>query len=146
MSTISSYEPANTYDLPAEVTAGKHVELSHGNMQFKTNVNGMVIPYQTLVCRYHNILTPYIKEVTLDDNDYAKYYQKPKLLSMDYYGTPELWSGILYINNMVSVANFTKKTIKLFTSSIIEVFEEIMTIYNDDLTNNKKEAYANFDE
>ena len=146
MSTVSSYEPANTYDLSSEVTAGKYVELSHGNMQFKTTFDDMVIPYQTLVCRYRNILTPYIKEVTLSDSDYAKYYQKPKLLSMDYYGTPELWSSILYINNMVSVANFTKKTIKLFSNSIIEVFDEIMTIYNDDLTNNKKEAYANFDE
>lgn len=143
---VSTYEPNNTYNLPAEVSAGKYVELSHGNMQFKTKVDDMIIPYQTLVCRYRNILRPYIKEVTLSDSDYAKYYQKPKLISMDQYGTPELWSSILYINNMVSVANFTKRNIKLFTADIIEVFEEIMTIYSDDLNDNRKEAYDGFDE
>lgn len=144
MATVSMYEPSNTYDLQSEVNTGKYIELSHGNMQFKTTLDDMVIPYQTLICRYHNILTPYIKEITLSDSDYAKYYQKPKLLSMDKYGTPELWSSILYINNMTSVANFTKRRVKLFTNNIIDAFEEIMTIYNEDINNNKKEVYANF--
>ena len=91
---------------------------------------------------YHNILNPYIVSVTLSENDYYKYYQKPKLLSYDLYGTPELWSGILYINNMVSVANFTSRTIKVFNNKIFDALEEIMTIYNDDITNNKKEVYS----
>ena len=146
MSLVANYEPVSAYDLDSEVSLGKQVELSHGNMQLKTTVGDMIIPYQTLVCRYHNILTPYIESYTLSDSDFTKYYQKPKLLSMDLYGTPELWSGILYINNMVSVANFNKKTIKVFTRNIIEVLEEIMTIYNDDLTNNKKEVYADSQE
>lgn len=136
------HEPSNCYDLDSEINAGKIIDFSHGNMQFKTTLGDMIIPYQTLVCRYRNILSPYIKEITFNDGDYAKYYQKPKLLSMDLYGTPELWSSILYINNMVSVANFTKKTIKIFSSGIESIFEEIMTIYNDDLTNNKKEVYV----
>lgn len=146
MSLVANYEPASAYDLDSEVSLGKQVELSHGNMQFKTKVGDMIIPYQTLICRYHNILTPYIEPFTLSESDFTKYYQKPKLLSMDLYGTPELWSGILYINNMVSVANFNKKTIKIFTRNIIEVLEEIMTIYNDDLTNNKKEVYTDSQE
>lgn len=136
------YEPSNCYDLGSEINAGKNIDFSHGNMQFKTTLGEIIIPYQTLVCKYRNILTPYITELTFNDNDFAKYYQKPKLLSMDLYGTPELWSSILYINNMVSVVNFTKKTIKIFTNNISSVFEEIMTIYNDDLSNNKKEVYA----
>lgn len=136
------HDPSNCYDLDSEISAGKNIDFSHGNMQFKTTLGDMIIPYQTLVCRYRNILNPYIKEITFNDSDYNKYYQKPKLLSTDLYGTPELWSSILYINNMVSVTNFTKRTVKVFTSNIASIFEEIMTIYNDDLTNNKKEVYA----
>lgn len=143
---IEYYEPSDAYELTSEVNKGKELELSHGNMQFKTKLDEMVIPYQTLICKYHNILNDYIIEITLNDNDYSKYYQKPKLLSMDRYGTPELWSGILYINNMVSVANFTKRTIKIFRNDIISALEEIMTIYNDDIVSNKKEVYDNFDE
>lgn len=144
--SVSSYDPNDTYNLPAEVSAGKNVELSHGNMQLKTVIDDMVIPYQTLVCRYRNMLSPYITEITLTDSELMRYYQKPKLYCMDKYNTPELWSGILYINNMVSVANFTKRHFKVFTTGILDVFEEIMTIYNEDLSNNKKEVYANFDE
>lgn len=142
---VGVYEPSNTYTLSDEVNKGKIVELSHGNMQFKTRVDDMVIPYQTLICRYHNILNSYIIEITLTDDEYAKYYQKPKLLSMDRYSTPELWSGLLYINNMVSVTNFTKQTIKVFTSGIINALEEIMTIYSEDITTNKNEVYEDFE-
>lgn len=137
-----AHGPSNSYDLDSEVTSGKDIDLSHGNMQFKTTVNGIIIPYQTLVCRYRNILNPYIIETTLSDSDFVKYYQKPKLLSMDLYDTPEFWSSLLYINNMVSVANFTKQTIKIFTNNISSIFEEIMTVYSDDLNDNKKEVYA----
>lgn len=135
------YEPSNAYRLSEEVTTGKNVEFSHSNFQFKVNDDGVIHSYASLFSKYHHILTPYIIDTVLSDEEYHKYYQKPKLLSTDLYGTPELWSGILYINNMVSVANFTKKKIKVFSSNILTVMREIMTIYNDDLTNNKKEVY-----
>lgn len=133
--------PYDAFNLDSEVANAKGIELSHGNMQFKTNTNGVITPYQTIIGRFHNILTPYIIDYTLSDNDYRKYYQKPKLLCSDLYGTPELWSGILYINNMVSVANFTKQKIKIFNQGILSAIEEIMTIYRDDIDSNKAEVY-----
>ena len=132
----------DAFNLDSEVSSAKGIELSHNNMQFKVKNDGVIIPYQTIIGRFHNILTPYITTYTLSDRDYQKYYQKPKLLSYDLYGTPELWSSILYINNMVSVANFTQKTIKIFTQGITSAIEEIMTVYRDDLDDNKAEVYS----
>lgn len=139
---IYEYKPHDTYTLPDEISAGKDIEMSHDNFQFKVKDNNVIHSYSTLFSKYHNILTPYIYTMTLSEDEYNKYYQKPKLLSYDLYGTPELWSGILYINNMVSVANFTSRTIKVFNNKIFDALEEIMTIYNDDITNNKKEVYS----
>lgn len=143
MAKVVNYEPRNAYNIPDEIEAGKNIELSHGNMQLKVRYGDIITPYQTLFTMYHNILTPYIRTIKLSEDDYYKYYQKPKLFSYDYYGTYELWSGLLYINNMVSVTNFTKRTIKVFTTDIIDALEEIMTIYNEDLNNNKREIYKN---
>ena len=141
MAIVGEYKPDTAYDLKSEVSFGKNVEISHGNMQFKVKRGGIITPYQTLICKYYHVLSKYIKERTFTEEECRKYYQKPILLSKDLYGTPELWSGLLYINNMVSVANFNKRTIKVFTNDIIGVLEEIMTICNDDLETNKNECY-----
>ena len=141
MAIVGEYKPDSAYDLKMEVSFGKSVEMSHGNMQFKVNNGGVITPYQTLIGKYHNILSKYITEKTFTDDEFRKYNQRPKLLSKDLYGTPELWSGLLYINNMVSVTNFNKRTIKVFTTGIIDALEEIMTICNNDLESNKNECY-----
>lgn len=138
---IVEYKPNNAYTLAEEVSSGTNVEFSHSNFQYKVKDDGGIHAYASIFSKYHNVLVPYITEVTLSDEDYYKYYQKPKLFCMDLYGTPELWSGLLYINHMVSTANFTKRKLKVFKTNIGSAIEELITIYNDDLTNNKKEVY-----
>lgn len=139
---VFNYKPNSCYTLGDEISAGKSIDLSHSNFQFKVNDDGVIHSFDTIYSRYHSALRPYIIEMELSDDDYNKYYQKPKLLSYDLYGTPELWSGILYINNLVSIANFTKRKVKVFRYDILDIIGEIITIYNNDLTNNKKEVYS----
>lgn len=136
-----NYKPMASYSLSEVISSGKRIELSHSNFQFKTKHNDTIHSFDSLYAKYHNVLNPYIIDRELDEDEYMKYYQKPKLLSYELYDTPELWSGLLYINNMVSVSNFTKKKIKVFKSNILDIMQEIMTIYNQDINNNKKEIY-----
>lgn len=138
---VSTYDPKNTYTLAEEVSAGKNTAFSHSEFQLKVKNDDMIIPYATIFSKYHHILRPYIITTTLNDYEYDRYYQRPKLMSDDLYGTPELWSGLMYINNIVSVANFTKRKVKIFNTSIVDIIQEILTIYNDDFTNNKNEVY-----
>ena len=137
-----TYKPYNEYTLEREINAGKSVDFSHSNFQLKIKEDGIIHSYASIFSMYSNILTPYIYEKTFTNEEYLKYFQKPKLLSYDMYGTPELWSGLLYINNMVSVADFKKKKIKVFSSNIIDVIDEIRTIYYDDFNNNKNQVYS----
>ena len=136
-----NYKPYSEYTLDREISAGKSVDFSHSNFQLKIKEDDIIHPYASIYSLYGSILEPYIIKKTLSDEDYLKYYQKPKLLSYDLYGTPELWSGLLYINNIVSVADFKKKTIKVFTNDIVKVIDEIRTIYYDDFNNNKNQVY-----
>jgi hypothetical protein len=142
MAVASSYEPNNTYDLPSEVEAGKNVEKSHGNMQFKTRIGNLIVPYKSFICKYYHALSDYIIEYEFTDEEYHRYYQSPKLLSTDLYGTPELWSWILYINNCRSVANFTERKVKVFSNNIDTAITELFTMLNDDIKDNKAEVYT----
>lgn len=136
------YPPNRAYDIPSEISAGKNITISHGNMQFKTRIdNRIVVPKLSLIGRYHGILSKYIVEREYTDKEFDKYYQKPRMLSIDLYGTPELWSWLLYINNCKSVANFTKRKLKVFTSNIGTAMQEILTIANADMAKNKAEVY-----
>lgn len=141
MSVVGNFPVDETFSLPYEVDAGKEIEMSYGNMQFKHRKDNVITPYQTVIGRFYHALKPYITSKELTDEELLKYWQQPRLLSIDLYGTPELWSGLLYINNLVSAAKFTKKNIKIFTSGIMDALEEIMTLYYDDLHNNRLEVY-----
>lgn len=138
----SEYAPGNAYDLPSEVASGKNITISHGNMQFKTRIdNRIVVPKVSLIGQYHGILSKYIVEKEYTDKEFSHYYQRPKLLSLDLYGTPELWSWLLYINNCKSVANFTNPKLKVFTSDIGTAIREILTITSQDMAKNRAEVY-----
>lgn len=138
----SEYAPGNAYDLPSEVASGKNITISHGNMQFKTRIdNRIVVPKVSLIGQYHSILSKYIVEKEYTDKEFSHYYQRPKLLSLDLYGTPELWSWLLYINNCKSVANFTNPKLKVFTSDIGTAIREILTITSQDMAKNRAEVY-----
>ena len=138
----SEYAPSNAYDLLSEVASGKNITISHGNMQFKTRIdNRIVVPKVSLIGQYHGILSKYIVEKEYTDKEFLHYYQRPKLLSLDLYGTPELWSWLLYINNCKSVANFTNPKLKIFTSDIGTAIREILTITSQDMAKNRAEVY-----
>jgi len=148
MAFVGTYEPNEAYTIPDEVRKGIDIDDSHGNMQFKTRFSDMdavrhiVVPHQSLICKFYHVLTDYITTRPLDDEEELRYYQKPKLLSMDEYGTPELWSWIMYINNCKSIANFTpSKSVKIFTQDIDTAINEILTVYHDDLVDNRNKAY-----
>ena len=122
--------------------SGKNITISHGNMQFKTRIdNRIVVPKVSLIGQYHGILSKYIVEKEYTDKEFSHYYQRPKLLSLDLYGTPELWSWLLYINNCKSVTNFTNPKLKIFTSDIGTAIREILTITSQDMAKNRAEVY-----
>lgn len=141
MAMVDHYGPADAYDLPSEVQRGKNVSFSHAGMLLKVRDGHMITPYQSLIGKYSKALRNFIVDYEMTDDEFKLYYQKPKLFCMDKYGTPELWSGILYINNMRSVVNFTQRSIKIFTQDINVALNELITIFQPDIEMNKNDVY-----
>ena len=69
--------------------------------------------------------------------NYEKYKFKPKSLSMDLYGTTELWSAILRINDIISISEFSLKKIRLFTTDILSVLNEVLILEEGNIKENK---------
>lgn len=133
------FEPDGVYNVSDWIDEGKDLGISHDALCLKSRDGDVIIPVQTLVCRYYYALVPFTSTLTFTDEKYQKYKNNPKRLSQDLYETPELWSALLYINNTVSIADFKKRTIRIFDKTIIAKLEELMVLAEEDLTKNKLE-------
>lgn len=135
------YEVSSISD---HIDYGNQLPISHRGIHIKAafidNSNKAIIHCaHNLLNRYSEIIDDYIIETTLTDDEYIAYKFKPKALSLDTYGTTELWSSILAINHMDSVVEFNKKKLKLFRDDILEILEEILILEEDNIRVNNHE-------
>lgn len=129
---------ANTID--KYVQKGQELGASHERLQFKTRLNnGVIIPYRGIVNKYNGAFKNRIRTLTMTDAQFRRYQYSPKLFCYERYGTPELWSELLFINHMTSVMEFNKQTIKVFTTNISDYISELVMLYRDDLIENRAE-------
>ena len=138
MAKLNSFAPDATTTLPSFITSGKKLSISHESITMKYQLNDdTIISFQGLMQKYHHALTNYIEEIELSDEEYDRYRFRPKLLSQDLYGTPELWSELLYINHMMSTTDFNKRAIKVYNSGIIDIVTEIQMLCKKDIKKNR---------
>lgn len=135
--TFKSFAPYTRAYMDEYVKDGEALVFSRDTNLFKTKTNDIITPYQSIVCRYYDSLKSYITTMTFSGDEKDRYKYNPRFLSYDLYGTPELWAELLYINNMVSVAEFKKTTVNIFTTDIIDALLEIKLIIENDLIDNK---------
>lgn len=135
-----AFAPDKCPTVPEWISAGKNLILSRNGLMMKVNQNGVIYPYQSLTARFGDALNRYIADYEFDDNVWPDYMFQPKKFCKDYYGTPELWGDILYINHMTSATQFNRQTIKIFTDSILEAIGELKAIYATDLAKNQLEV------
>lgn len=131
----------NSSYIEDQIELGSKEPVSHSVLHMKAKIidkyeDKIIHCSMPLVTKYGDLLNPYIEEVEFDEYEFLKYKYKPRLLSLDIYDTPELWSAILLINNMVSVIDFTKRKIKLFKTNIMDIFEEMLILEEDNLRDN----------
>lgn len=120
------------------IEAYEYESMTEGTIAFKEKINDeIIIKFHNLLSKYHDLMRKYIVEVELTETEYDRYKCLPNRLSYDLYGTPELAYSILYINNMVSMTEFTKKKIKVFATNINDVLKELMVLSKEDLDRNR---------
>lgn len=125
------------------IEAAKNEAITHDKLFIKavcteTNDKSIIIfNINSLITKYiEEIKKKYIQKVALTDEELNKYKFKPKLFCKDMYGTTELWSSLLLINNMISQVDFTASTIYAFKPSIIDFINEMNVLEENNINDN----------
>lgn len=137
------FNPYEKTSIDQFVDAYESEQVTEGTISFKEKINdSIIIKFHNVISKHIDLMKPYIVDVVLTDDEYARYKCLPNLFCYDIYGTPELAYSLLYINNMVSITEFTRKSIKAFTTDINDVIKELMILNQTDLEHNQVEVYG----
>lgn len=126
----------NTTYIEDLVYDGKDAEISyrhlHTNALITTNITSeyaINVPYLSLTNKYKDFLSAIVVNVTLTPEEVTRYRYKPKMLSYDLYGTTELWSSLLEINNVVSTIDFSFEKLNVYDPAKINaLINEILIL------------------
>ena len=134
----NEFTPYNSTTIDQAIEAYKNEAITEGSICFKEVINSEVaIKFHNVISKYIDAMRKFIISFTFSEEEFDKYKCKPNLLCYDLYDTPELAYSLLYINNMLSVTEFTRKTIKIFTPDITDALRELMVLNYTDLERNR---------
>ena len=116
----------------------KDMEVSYRNLHSYIYINDgkdmIKIPYKSIIREYLPFFESIIVELPLTPEEVIDYRYKPKKLSYDLYGTTELWSSLLELNNVYSVIDFDLEKVRVFDPKELPkllnevlILEEILT-------------------
>ena len=95
------------------------------------DINPIVkVPYQSILRAYLPFFTDAIVTSAFTPLERTAYRFSPKKLSLDLYGTTELWSAILDVNSIVSISQFNLESpIKVYEpKKFFEVLNEVLVL------------------
>lgn len=132
----------NGSTIKSVIEAGKELKLTGNDLHFKhvfknTKNENIVVIMNAIFERYYNLMLDHSVLVTLTDDDYFKYRFKPRVMSTDLYGTPELHFLLLRLNHMVSVTQFDVKELRVFSPDIVNILNEITIHEYDNYVDNE---------
>lgn len=98
----------------------------------------MVILNTTTFDMYYRYVMPYVAEYQVNKTQKIYYRCKPKLLSSDIYGVPDLYWLLMKLNNRECPSRFyLKDTIRLIPANKLEeLYDTLVTQANADMTAN----------
>ena len=123
--------------VPEQVSLAKDMEISyrtlHPSLVISNVKNDDVIrvPYSSIINKYKDFLSTIVVEIKLDDAMREKYMYKPKMVSNELYGTTELWSEILILNNAYSVIEFRPRVLKCYDPNRFKSFINEIILLED---------------
>lgn len=136
---LQTFPPDNANYIDDFINAGQNLAFGHEKymLKYQTEQSKIVVPMQSLVQKYRGAFRKYIVEYEMTDKEFERWKYNPKRMCKEMYGTPELWTEILFINHMVGITEFKKQTVKLYTLGIIDAINELLMIYKMDIADNR---------
>lgn len=118
------------------INSAKEAEISYRNLHkdilIQNNDSIISVPYSSVIRNYLPFFESTAVYARFSSEEVYKYKFKPKKLSLDLYGTTEIWSALLELNGMYSILDFNlEKTIKVFSpKTFLPLLNEVMIIEN----------------
>ena len=123
--------------VPEQVSLAKDMEISYRTLHPSLVISNVKdddvirVPYSSIINKYKDFLSTIVVEIKLDDAMREKYMYKPKMVSNELYGTTELWSEILILNNAYSVIEFRPRVLKCYDPNRFKSFiNEIILFFS----------------
>ena len=123
--------------VPEQVSLAKDMEISYRTLHPSLVISNVKdddvirVPYSSIINKYKEFLSTRVVEIKLDDAMREKYMYKPKMVSNELYGTTELWSEILILNNAYSVIEFTPRVLKCYDPNRFKSFINEIILLED---------------
>ena len=139
--TYDYQKPESTYTLDQFISCQSDSNFCYNNLSFIDQIDNIKYNIYNVASDYiDEIVSNYCVTVILTDDQLSKYKYRPKLLCYDLYGSQELYYLILIINDICSIKDFTKNTLKLptkvnmpvITKAIMNSNRSDIQKYNDD--------------
>lgn len=136
---LQTFPPDNANYIDDFIDAGQNLAFGHEKymLKYQTEQSKIVVPMQSLIQKYRGAFRKYIVEYEMTDKEFERWKYNPKRMCKEMYGTPELWTEILFINHMVGITEFKKQTVKLYALGIIDAINELLMIYKMDIADNR---------
>ena len=126
---------------------GKGLDISHSKLFLKSKIDTpkgkIIVNTIALTTKYLDVLKKSCILTTLSDSDYLYYKWQPKLYCYNVFGTTELWSLLLRVNNLISASEFTLQTFLTFSSKTIPIINEMLILEESNILNNQYEIENN---
>ena len=123
--------------VPEQVSLAKDMEISYRTLHPSLVISNVKdddvirVPYSSIINIYKDFLSTIVVEIKLDDAMREKYMYKPKMVSNELYGTTELWSEILILNNAYSVIEFKPRVLKCYDPNRFKSFINEIILLED---------------
>ncbi len=122
------------------------LDISHANMHLKSKIKSednkkeLIVNTTSFYNKYYWPIYNISFIRTFTDSEYLKYKLQPKLYCYEEFGTTELWSLILKVNNMTSTTQFNIKKIRTFNKEeIFKILNEIRILEQKNIDDNAME-------
>lgn len=106
-----------------------HPYITIHNNQNNTDIK---VPYSSITNKYRIYLLECLVKIQLTDEEKEMYRFQPKRLSMDLYGTTELWADLMKLNGAVSVVDFKPSFVTIYDPHTFKKFLNEIMIMDED--------------
>lgn len=141
--TMSNTQSAVTLD--ELISAGLDTSVDLKAFSYLLNINDTVIPIYSVLDSYMDFITPHSKLVKLTETEATKYKYDPKKLSLDLYGTMDLWVLLLKLNRCSHPLNFVSKNVRVLDPDNLSILSKILQSESQRLNKNRLRTFENLD-